>query len=318
MAETQQSPGAFRLFRAFGISVSMHWTWLLLVYYAWQVRPNHYDAKLWAMAEFLAVFVLVLMHEFGHALACRSVGGQADRILLWPFGGIAFVRPPQRPGALLWSILAGPLVNVALVPVTLALALTIPPSLTDAHRFANVLFVVNLVLLVFNLAPIYPLDGGQILRALLWFLVGQARSLMVAAIIGLIGAGAVLLLALWTGSVWLVMLALLGALQSWSGFRYARIMISQTSSPLPGVVCCPSCGSAASSICVCACGYRFDSLVYGGICPNCRQADATVICPNCRQQTLVSRWRRPVEIGVLPPPPPTGPCVPPSAEGYAR
>ena len=56
-------------------------------------------------------------HEFGHALACRQVGGSANQIILWPLGGVAYVNPPQRPGATLWSIAAGPLVNVALLPV---------------------------------------------------------------------------------------------------------------------------------------------------------------------------------------------------------
>ena len=63
----------------------------------------------------------MLTHEFGHALACRSVGGTADNIMLWPLGGVAYVNPPQRPGATLWSIAAGPLVNVALaLPLTVA------------------------------------------------------------------------------------------------------------------------------------------------------------------------------------------------------
>src|SRR5205823_4575722 len=69
------------------------------------------------LLEYVSVFVIVLMHEFGHALACRQVGGIANRIVLWPLGGIAFVDPPRRPGAYLWSIAAGPLVNVILLPV---------------------------------------------------------------------------------------------------------------------------------------------------------------------------------------------------------
>ena len=65
----------------------------------------------------LALFLIVLIHEFGHQLACRSVGGQTHDIVLWPLGGVAYVSPPQRPGAQLWSIAAGPLVNVVLIPV---------------------------------------------------------------------------------------------------------------------------------------------------------------------------------------------------------
>ena len=69
------------------------------------------------MLEYLALFLIVLMHEFGHALACRQVGGTANRIVLWPLGGVAYVNPPQRPGATLWSIVAGPLVNVVFLPI---------------------------------------------------------------------------------------------------------------------------------------------------------------------------------------------------------
>ena len=65
--------------------------------------------------EYLALFGIVLLHEFGHALACRQVGGTADRIMLWPLGGVAYVNPPSRPGATLWSLAAGPLVNVAAI-----------------------------------------------------------------------------------------------------------------------------------------------------------------------------------------------------------
>ena len=78
---------------------------------------GRYNSLVWNALEYLALFVIVLLHEFGHALACRQVGGTADRIMLWPLGGVAFVNPPQRPGATLWSLAAGPLVNVALLPI---------------------------------------------------------------------------------------------------------------------------------------------------------------------------------------------------------
>ena len=67
--------------------------------------------------KFLGCFCIVLTHEFGHQLACRSVGGKTHDIVLWPLGGVAYVSPPQRPGAQLWSIAAGPLVNVVLIPI---------------------------------------------------------------------------------------------------------------------------------------------------------------------------------------------------------
>src|SRR5262249_39691854 len=117
------SSGSFRLFRIAGIDVFLHCTWLLMAFYEVQIRVNHYQSQAWMVAEYLTLFGIVLLHEFGHALACRQVGGTADRIVLWPLGGIAYVRPPVRPGAVLWSIAAGPLVNLVLLPPTWALVL---------------------------------------------------------------------------------------------------------------------------------------------------------------------------------------------------
>src|SRR5271168_757344 len=109
--------GSFRLFRLLGVDVSLHWSWFLIALIEIQARRGIYSSPLWNVLEYLGFFLIVLAHEFGHSLACRRVGGTADRILLWPFGGVAYVNPPQRPGAMLWSIAAGPLVNVALIPV---------------------------------------------------------------------------------------------------------------------------------------------------------------------------------------------------------
>jgi Zn-dependent protease len=179
----------------------------------------------WNVIEYLAIFGIVLLHEFGHALACRQVGGQANRIMLWPLGGVAFVQPPPRPGALLWSIAAGPLVNVMLVPVTLvawvvAYGAGWQIEYPDVVHFLVSIAFINIALLVFNMLPIYPLDGGQILQALLWFVIGQARSLMVAGIIGFVAAAGVIILALVRlQDRWLALVAIFVAWQAWRGFR---------------------------------------------------------------------------------------------------
>ncbi len=109
--------GSIRLGRIAGIRLFVHWSWLIVAAYQIQNRPKEYSSLGWAVAEYLALFVIVLMHEFGHSLACRQTGGTADQIILWPLGGVAYVAPPPRPGAVLWSIVAGPLVNLVLVPV---------------------------------------------------------------------------------------------------------------------------------------------------------------------------------------------------------
>jgi Zn-dependent protease len=106
--------GSFRLFHFAGINVHLHWSWFLVAVYQLSSRNGGYTSPVWNAVEYLALFGIVLLHEFGHALACRQVGGQAELIVLWPLGGVAYVNPPARPGATLWSIAAGPLVNVGL------------------------------------------------------------------------------------------------------------------------------------------------------------------------------------------------------------
>ena len=109
--------GTIHLFRVAGIDLFLHWSWFLVAAIEISDRAKAYSSISWNVFEYLALFLIVTLHEFGHALACRQVGGTANRIMLWPLGGIAYVDPPARPGATLWSIAAGPLVNVALVPV---------------------------------------------------------------------------------------------------------------------------------------------------------------------------------------------------------
>ena len=220
-------PGSFRLFRIAGIDVFLHWSWLLVAYIFFQWRPLAADPK-WHILTYLSLFGIVLLHEFGHALACRSVGGTARTIVLWPLGGIAFVNPPPRPGAVLWSIAAGPLVNVLLVPVTIALAIwaDVPadPELaaTDFEKYVLMLTAINIGLLVFNMLPIYPLDGGQIVQAILWFFMGRARSLRITAWFGLICAAAGVIYALSQRDTWLVILGLFIGWRAWAGVQIAR------------------------------------------------------------------------------------------------
>jgi hypothetical protein len=113
--------GSVRLFRFAGIDLFLHWSWFLVAAYEINGRTRTYSSLTWNFLEYLSLFLIVMLHEYGHALACRQVGGNANRIVLWPLGGVAYVDPPPRPGATLWSIAAGPLVNVALIPILLGL-----------------------------------------------------------------------------------------------------------------------------------------------------------------------------------------------------
>src|SRR5258708_34949103 len=99
---------AIRLCRLSGIQVSLHWSWFLVAAYEISDRQKTYSSITWNVLEYLALFLIVMLHEFAHALACRQVGGVAHPIVLWPLRRGTYVTPPPRPGATLWSIAAGP------------------------------------------------------------------------------------------------------------------------------------------------------------------------------------------------------------------
>jgi Zn-dependent protease len=296
---TQLHPGGYRLFRLFGIDVHVHWMWILVAFLMINWRREHYNSLTWNVLEYLSLFGIVLLHEFGHALACRSVGGRADRIMLWLLGGVAFVQPPPRPGAHLWSIAAGPLVNVVLLPLTIIPAmlvrsgqLAVPPDLAE---YIIALAFMNVILLVFNMLPIYPLDGGQILRSLLWFVLGPARSLMVATSIGLVGAAGVLVLVLAVfreNGIWLGILALFVGMQSWAGFRAARSMQRISALPRHRWARCPECGEnpVAGDYWGCPCGQKFDIFASGFRCPGCGGQAQHVSCPHCGKPIPSMLW----------------------------
>jgi len=225
--------GGFPVFRVAGIQVYLHFTWFLVALYEINSSKFRYQSPGWAAAEYLGLFVIVLLHEFGHAFACRSVGGRAEQIVLWPLGGLAFVDPPPRPGAVLWSIVAGPLVNVILFPL-LEFAAVATGRLgwidlsPDGHRMLVNLWRINLGLLIFNLMPFFPLDGGQIVRALLWFKFGPIRSLKVAGIIGVLGAIGFAVLAYFLGSIWTGIIAFCLFSQAAAAIQRAKAMTLQT------------------------------------------------------------------------------------------
>jgi len=233
--------GAFPLFRFGGIQVYLHFSWLIVAWFEISLGKNRYGSPGWAAAEYVGLFAIVLLHEFGHAFACRSTGGRADRIVLWPLGGLAFVDPPMRPGAVLWSIAAGPLVNVVLFPILLIAAtatanyrlIGVDPNL---HHLSVSLCFINLTLLIFNLLPFYPLDGGQIVRALLWFKVGPVRSLMIAGVIGIFGAALVGLFAYRIRSIWVGIIAFFLSSQAKGAIertKAMRLQVDEAATPSP-------------------------------------------------------------------------------------
>jgi Zn-dependent protease len=289
MAMTPSRKGSIHLFRVWQVDVYLHWSWFLVAIVQIEYLRDRYTTLVWPVFEYASLFVIVLMHEFGHALACRSVGGKADQIVLWPLGGVAFVDPPQRPGAMLWSIAAGPLVNVALFPLLLVICLT-GSSLgwaqdrPDLFQYLVSLCFIDGGLLAFNLLPIYPLDGGQILRSLLWYGVGRARSLMISSTIGFIAVGLLLIFAIRTP--WLIIMGAFVLMNCWGGLRQARVLARMEAAPKHLDQACPYCHTPppAGDFWTCArCRQAFD--IYGahGVCPHCGAQYAQARCAECGQ-----------------------------------
>lgn len=156
------------------------------------------DAKgtFWLSMLMLAVFVCVVMHEYGHALAARRFGVNTRDIILLPIGGVARLEKlPEKPMHEFWVAIAGPLVNIAVAAV-LSIYFLIEPldSAMQAFRyeggavlastFVPYLISMNILLAIFNLLPAFPMDGGRILRALLSMKMTKVKATKVASIIG--------------------------------------------------------------------------------------------------------------------------------------
>ena len=290
--------GSFRLFRFSGIDVFLHWSWFLVAAYEIQNRTTKYSSITWNVLEYLALFLIVMIHEFGHALACRQVGGTSNQIVLWPLGGVAYVSPPPRPGATLWSIAAGPLVNGALLPILYVLDASSrsagwAETMPNAYALLHAVSFINLALLIFNMLPIYPLDGGQIFRSLLWFLLGRARSLMAATIIGFVGVAGLIALAVWVQSPWFAILSVFILMNCWTGLRQALALSRMAKLPRREGFACPSCKAApfVGPYWMCTqCKKPFDTFQAQAVCPNCAARFPETACLDCGKWHPMSEW----------------------------
>lgn len=173
--------------RIAGIPVSIHWTLMVVTAFN-AIDAVRAGVPWWWLPVLLVVPTLsVLLHEFGHAGAARLAGGGCDRIVLWMFGGAAMCDAPPRAWPQFAVAAAGPLVSLLLAAgCMLGVAFLAGRPSADvgtAFAAAGVLGALlaytawfNLSLLLFNLLPCYPLDGGRMLRSLLWPMVGRRRA----------------------------------------------------------------------------------------------------------------------------------------------
>lgn len=297
--------GGIKLFRLFGIDVYVHWTWFLAFYILPKMWERQYSDYGWNALEVLGLFLIVLTHEFGHQLACRQVGGNTHDIVLFPLGGVAYVNPPQRPGAQLWSIAAGPLVNVVLIPIFAALVsiswhLGLYDQNPDAFELVRNIWRINIGLLIFNMMPVYPLDGGQILRSLLWFPFGRANSLFIVSIIGFIGVIGLFLIAALvfftlspTNGIWAGIMASFILMNCWRGLRQAQALSKIAKLPRREGFACPSCKTAPplGELWRCGkCGKAFDTFLTQAACPHCGTQYNVTQCLDCGTTAPFAAW----------------------------
>ena len=194
------------------MSVRIHYSWLAVVgVVAWTVAqgylPDRYPG--WSVATYWAVgataalllFASVLIHELAHSVVARARGFEVDGITLFLFGGVSRVRSESKTARdELVITLAGPMSSLLMGAALWGLASLVPSGPESAAAVLEMLWFSNIVLAAFNLLPLYPLDGGRTLRAVVWGLSGSLQKVTGVATrvgeaggLGLAGLGAILL-----------------------------------------------------------------------------------------------------------------------------
>lgn len=204
--------------RIAGTEIRIHLTFLLLlawIGFAQYLQSGSGGAVFQEILFILAVFACVLLHELSHVFAARRYGITTPDITLLPIGGLARLsRMPEKPSEEIVIAIAGPLVNVVIAAIILLILGTGIgfSAFTDvedsAQGFLARLAAVNIFLVVFNLIPAFPMDGGRVLRAALSFRLGRRRATQIAA---RIGQGLAFVFGFWglmSGNVVLVFIAL--------------------------------------------------------------------------------------------------------------
>ena len=196
---------SFRLFKLFGIDIKLNMSLLLLLLFfiRWDFEALPYD-----VLKFVMLFVMVLLHELGHALTAKYFGLPCDNITLHGLGGAAMIDKLSTLSLRkqFFVILNGPLVNVVLMILSglyVGYYLDFHDGIMQANSLDSVaanFFIVNIVMLVFNLLPIYPMDGGRLFRFLLQWLKVPNYPL-VTNVFGIVVAIFALLFFLYIGAI---------------------------------------------------------------------------------------------------------------------
>lgn len=272
-----------------GVDVYAHWSLLIAAIYF--IDGDNIGR---GIAAFFALMGIVLLHELGHVFAARRVGGESKAVMLSLFFGLAFTKVPHRPGPQFWSVAGGPLVNLVLLPLLMGGAIAASAlGATEVARFCGMAFFINKWLLIINVLPIYPMDGGRLLQATLWTKLGFARSLQISAVVGMIGLAGLLVWAL--SRSWFFMAVAVGfmAVECWNAYKRAQALKQLEALPRHTSVACPSCHESppGGPLYVCgSCGNRFDPFSTHAICPHCNTMQPAIPCVHCGAVNPSDRW----------------------------
>jgi Zn-dependent protease len=218
--------GSVRIGRLAGIPIGIQPLWLLIVaLITWSLGAAYYPDQVPGIAPLAAyglgllsalmLFASILLHELGHAIVARCHGVEIEEIDLWLLGGVARMRgQPQAAFDELRFALAGPLVTLAIASLFGLAALTLPASASPAlTAVVDYQLLINAVIFAFNLLPAFPLDGGRVARALIWWRTDDlSRATTMAAMLGrglgygMIGLGVFATLAGGYGGLWLALI----------------------------------------------------------------------------------------------------------------
>lgn len=229
-----ESAWALRVATVAGIPIRLHFTFLLfLVYVAVSGQAGGAGLR---VALALCLFFCIVLHELGHSLVALRYGIPVADITLYPIGGVASIEKRPTAKQELWIALAGPAVNVVIASV-LFIILTAQGALLPAaavraevggwRSFLEVILMLNIMLVLFNMIPAFPMDGGRVLRAVLAMNMPPARATALAAGIGQIIAVAAGLFALLHGPLWYLFIAFfvyIGAGQEAASYRQAALI----------------------------------------------------------------------------------------------
>ncbi len=223
--------GSVTLFKIFGIEMRVHWSFLLIVAYQAYVSSGNSSnptlGALYGVVTILLLFICVTLHEFGHSVVAKYYKINVPYITLLPIGGVASLeRMPDKPRQEFLIAVAGPLVNVVIAALLSPFALFFLFSEVNAGRMTLTLdqilrfdqtvglknlvvnlFFTNILLVLFNLLPAFPMDGGRILRALLAMGMPYVQATRVAVLVGRVMAVIFALLGIFGGGVFLLLIA---------------------------------------------------------------------------------------------------------------